>query len=140
MNLLPQPRRCRSRCGRHGLPGQFVDLGDEPDALAGDGADQALLLAAVAHRPAGSIDAAAHRRLRHDAPAPYTRDQVVLAHHAVAVAQEIDQQIEHLRLDRHQRLSAAQLAALDVKDIVAEVELHARPLAKDSGRSSGSLT
>ena len=46
---------------------------DEADALARDGADQPLLVAAVADRLARGVDAAGQRRVRHDAAAPDRR-------------------------------------------------------------------
>ena len=38
----------------------------------------------------------------HDAAAPDRRDQIVLADDAVAVLHQVNQQVEHLRLDRNQ--------------------------------------
>jgi hypothetical protein len=58
---------------------------DEAKALARDGADQLLLLAAVADRLARGVDAAGQRRIRHDPAAPDRSDEIVLADDAVAV-------------------------------------------------------
>jgi hypothetical protein len=38
----------------------------------------------------------------------------------------VDQQVEHLRLHRHQFAAAPQLAAIDVQDVIIEVEFHVR--------------
>ena len=94
--------RCRRTPGRADSAGtlSFAHLADEPEALAGDGADAALLLAAVADGAAGGVDAAGQRRVGHDAAVPDAGDQVVLADHAVAVADQEHQQVEDLRLDR----------------------------------------
>ena len=81
-------------------------------------------LAAVADRLARGIDAAGQRRLRHDAAAPDRRDHVVLADHAVAVLDQIDQQVEHLRLDRDALALAMQFAPVDVEDVVFKEKLH----------------
>jgi hypothetical protein len=64
--------------------------------------DQPLLLAAVADRPARRIDAGSHRRIRHDTPIPDGVDQVVLADDAVPIADQVGEQIEHLRRDGDQ--------------------------------------
>ncbi len=80
----------------------FIDQGaDEAHALARNGADQFLLLAAVADRLARGIDAAGQRRIRHDPAAPDRRDEIVLADDAVAIFDQENQEVEHLRLDRN---------------------------------------
>jgi hypothetical protein len=73
--------------------------------------DQRLLGAAVARCPARGIDAAGQGRFRNDPAAPDAIDKVVLAHHELPVAQQVDQEIEHLRLDRDEVAAADQLAA-----------------------------
>jgi hypothetical protein len=85
----------------------LLDGADETYALAGKRADDVLVLAVVAHRLACRIDAAGQRRFGHDPSVPHSLDEIVLADDAVAVAQEVDQQVEHLRLDRNQRRSPA---------------------------------
>ena len=62
-------------------------------------ANAALVLSAVADRAPRRADAGAERRLRNDAALPDRVDQLVLAHDPVAVANQMDQQIEYLRLD-----------------------------------------
>ena len=88
----PAPRR-----------GQRLHIADESDALARDGSDQPLLLAAVADRPARSVDTAGKRRIRHDPAAPDRGEQIVLADDTLAILHEIDEQIEDLRLDGNRR-------------------------------------
>jgi hypothetical protein len=66
---------------------------------------------------------------------PHPGDEIVLADDAVAVAQQVDQQVEHLRLDRNELRPAAQLAPLDIERVVAELEVHpSSPVAAASGR------
>ena len=76
-----------------------LNRADEAQALARDCADQLLLLAAIAHRPARRADAGGQGRIGYDAPTPYGGDQIALAHHPVAVFHEMDEKIEHLRFD-----------------------------------------
>ena len=102
----------------------FVHRADEADALARDGADQALLFAAVADRLARGVDAAGQRGVRNDPAAPDRGDQIVLADHAVAVLHQIDQQVEHLRLERDQIGAAPQLAPVGIKYMIFKVKLH----------------
>jgi hypothetical protein len=109
---LPPLRRSRPdhRCGRFtpcsrllgaGLRRRLLlpHLADEAMALAGDRADQPLLIAAVADRLPHCRDPAAQRRFRDDAAVPHLGDQVVFAHHAGAVADQEQQEVEDLRLD-----------------------------------------
>ena len=42
----------------------------------------------------------------------------------VAVFDQVNQQIEHLRLDRHALAAAGQLAKVDIKHMVGKVKLH----------------
>ena len=49
---------------------------------------------------------------------PDRRDQVVLADHALPVADQIFQQVEHLRLDRNQIGAAAQLAPVGIEGTI----------------------
>ena len=99
-------RSGRASAGRASRPAALVraavlldlHVADKAQALARDGADQPLLVAVVADRLADGIDPAGQRRFRDDAAAPDRRDQVVLADDAVAVLDQADQQVEHLRL------------------------------------------
>src|SRR5262249_12713908 len=65
---------------------------DKTDALAGNSADQGLLLTAVADRSARRIDAAGQGRFRDDTPAPNRLQEIVLADDAIAVLHEVDQE------------------------------------------------
>ena len=63
-------------------------------------------------------------RIRDDTAAPDRGDQIVLADDAVAVLHQINQQVEHLRLDGDGIGAAAQFAAVDVKHMISKVKLH----------------
>ena len=104
-------------------PGPHV--ADEAQPLAGNGADQFLALATVADRLARGIDAAGQGRLRHDPAAPDRRDEIVLRDDAIAVLNEANQQIEHLRLDGNGFGAAVQLTPVGVEHVIGKEKLHA---------------
>src|SRR5467141_3611191 len=91
---------------------------DEPEALARNGADQLLVLAAVADRLSHSVDAAGQRRIRNDPAAPDRSDEIVLADDPVAVLHQINQEIEYLRLNGNPFGAAAQFAPVRVKRMI----------------------
>jgi hypothetical protein len=66
-------------------------------------ANEALVVAVVAERAPCRADARAERRLRDDAALPNHVDQLVLADDSIPVSDEMNQQIEHLRLDVNNR-------------------------------------
>ena len=63
---------------------------------------------------------------RDDAAAPDRGDQIVLADDAVAVLHQVDQQVEHLRLDGDGVGAAPQLAPVHIKRMIAKEKLHFR--------------
>ena len=65
------------------------------------------VLAGVADRLARGVDAAGQRGVRHDAAAPDRGDQIILADDPVAIVDQIDQQVEDLRLDGNERRRCA---------------------------------
>src|SRR5262245_16991695 len=64
----------------------LAHLADEPEALSKDCANQPLVFAIVLDRVAGRVDAARQRGIGYDSPVPNRRNEVVLSHHAIAVA------------------------------------------------------
>ena len=60
-------------------------------------------------------------------------DQIVLAHHAVAILHEVKQQVEHLRLDRDQFRAAPKLAPVGIKYMIFKAKLH-RAAPRITGR------
>lgn len=93
---------------------------------SGDSSDQSLSLAIVANRSAHGIDAAGQRRFRDDPPAPNRPQEVVLADNPVAVQHQVNQQVEHLWLERHRFAVAAELAPVDVEHLIAKGKFHGR--------------
>jgi hypothetical protein len=63
---------------------------------------------------ARGVDAAGERRVRDDAPLPDRIDQIVLADHPLAIADQILQQVEHLRHHRRSMTARRLIARLDL--------------------------
>jgi hypothetical protein len=101
-----------------------LDVADEAQALARDRADEGLRLAAVADGLTRRVDPASERRVRHDPPAPHRGDEVVLADDAVAVLDEVDEEVEHLRLDHDRLFAAAKLAAGGIEHVAGKSVNH----------------
>ena len=101
-----------------------LHVADEAKTLARDGADHGLILAAVADRLARGVDPARQRRFGDDAAVPDRLDQIVLGDDVVAVFDQVNQQIEHLRLDRDALAAAGQFAEVDIEHMVGKVKLH----------------
>src|SRR5207249_3845093 len=74
----------------------------------------------VAERVAGGIDAAAERRVGDDTPLPDRAHQIVLADDPVAIADQVLQQVEHLRFDGKQFVAAMKLAPVAVEHKILE--------------------
>jgi hypothetical protein len=75
-----------------------ADIANEAEALAWRSADQILRLAIVADRITRAVDAACERRFGHDAASPDGGEYVVFADDAMTVLDQINQQIEDLRV------------------------------------------
>ena len=101
-----------------------LHVADEAKTFSRKGADHDLILAAVADRPARGVDPARQRGFGDDAAIPHRLDQIVLGDDMVAVFDQVNQQIEHLRLDRHAFAAAGQLAKVDIEHMVGKVKLH----------------
>jgi hypothetical protein len=98
----------------------------EAQTLARDGADQLPLPAAVADRRSCRIDTAGQRLFRHNSTAPDRSDQIILADDTVAVLHQVDQKVEHLRLDVNSALCAPQFAPFKIDLTVAKTKGHSR--------------
>jgi hypothetical protein len=102
----------------------FPDIGDEAESLAGDGLDQALLLAIVPDHLARGVDVAGEGRFGDDARTPDLLQQIVLADDPVAAHNEIGEEIENLRANRDRLGLPQQFPAVEIKHKVGEQELH----------------
>src|SRR5215467_4252877 len=95
----------------------LVDSADETDPLAWDGTNEPLLLAVVADRVSRGIDPAVQRRVRDDPSSPHQFDEIIAADDAVAAFQQVNQQVEHLRLHRNRFIATAKLSKTGIKDV-----------------------
>jgi hypothetical protein len=77
-------------------------------------------MAGIADRSAGSIDPVENRGLRNDASLPDRGQELVLTDHAVPVLDQVNKEIEDLRLDCDQRSASAQFAASCVEHTIFE--------------------
>ena len=75
---------------------------------------------------------------RHDAALPDGGDEVVLADHALAMLDQVDQEIEHLRLERNQIAAAPEFAPVRVEGIsLKEIcQISSPPGRAGAGRTS----
>ena len=112
----------------------LADVAYEANTLAGQRLDQPLFLAAVADRLAGAVQSRRQRRFRNDASAPDGGHEIVLADDALAIADQIDEDIENLRRKGNQVAAVPQLPAVSVEHVVFEqVKQLAAPLAARDG-------
>jgi hypothetical protein len=101
--------------------------------FAGEGADQGLRLAAVADGAPRRGDPAVERRIGDDPAAPHRRQEIVLADDALAVLQQINENVEDLRLQGDVLAATPQLATGGVEHMVAEQKPQIRSPAGSSG-------
>jgi len=85
----------------------------------------------------GLNDAASQRRFRNDPVAPHRTDEIILADNAVAVFQQINQKVEHLRLNVDQGFGIPEFAPLEVNLVFCETKNHpwSRDIEAEDGRS-----
>ena len=96
---------------------------NKAEALACHGADQLLILAAVANGLARRVDAAGECRIRHHASSPDRGEQIVFADDVVPVSEQINQEVEHLRLDRNKLTAPTQFSSISVKHMIFKDKL-----------------
>src|SRR6516225_6403339 len=118
-------RRLRRRRGR--LFRSHVT--DKAKALARNGAQETLILACVLYSLAHRIDATGQRRLRDDTAIPHLVEQLILADDAIAILDEIQQEVEDLRLERHAFAGATQLSPSHIKRMIFKKKSHLSNLA-----------
>src|SRR5262249_29236500 len=97
---------------------------DESKALARNCANQPLLLTAVADRFARGIDAGSQVRFRNETSGPNRVQQVILGDHALSILNQMNQQIENLRLDGDLLGTSPKLAPVDIQGVVLKEKLH----------------
>src|SRR5262249_61071761 len=85
------------------------------------------VVAAVAERASRRADTGTQRRLRDDAALPDRVEQLILADRSITIANEIDQQVEHLRLDVNDRVGAPQLLPRHIDLEFGEAKIQSSP-------------
>ena len=105
---------------------------DESEPTARHSPNQTLISAVVANGPPRSTHPAGERIVRHAPSVPHRADELFFADDAVAMGHEVDQHIEHLRLDVNDRAVSTQLAPAAMHFAVAECEGH-QPGSQKSG-------
>lgn len=98
------------------------------------GADQSLLGAAVTNYRARRVDARRQCGIRDDPTTPYRLYQIILADDALAIADQINQEVEDLRRDRNRHPASAQFPPIAIERVIAKDERHVR-ISPDAGRT-----
>jgi len=101
-----------------------VHIGHEPVTPAMDRLDDPLISAGVANSAAGGLDPAGQRRLGDEPVTPDLVEELGLRHDSLAMAQQIGQHIENLRLHADDLAGASQLDALDTQLTITESNPH----------------
>src|SRR5262249_39415565 len=105
-----------------------VDIADETKAALVQRANEALIVATVAERATRRADARAERRFRDDTALPDRVEQLVLGDDSIPVSHEMNEQIEHLRLDVDDCAGAPQLVPCPIDLEIGESEVQSSPL------------
>ena len=102
----------------------MLNFAYEANALPSNCANERLVLATVADGFSCGVDAAGQCRIRHDPAAPDRRDEVILGNDAAAVLNQIDQEVEYLRLDGDALRTTAQFPPISVKCMIGKRKNH----------------
>ena len=89
--------------------------------------DDALRGSVVADCPPRGLDAAGQCGLADEPVTPHLVEQLDLGDHAVAVAEQMDEYVEDLRLDSHRSAVATQLTPLGIELAAVEGETRTQP-------------
>jgi hypothetical protein len=99
-------------------------LADESVSLAVHCPNQPLCLAVVSDSLAHLLDPASHRCLADESPTPDRVHQLLLGNHPGSVCDQVGEDVEDLRLDRHAYAATAQLDRAEVQLQVLEGDGH----------------
>src|SRR5262249_44582060 len=86
--------------------------------------DHALRLPRVSNCPAGLLNTRLQRRLANELLGPQVLEEILLGDNAVAMGDEVVQDVEDLRAERNTPASAAQFTAAYIQRIVTKEILH----------------
>lgn len=104
-----QMRLTEARCQQCGCPARY-------------GANHPLRGAGIADCLAGRIAAGRYGGIRNDPASPDGCDQIALADDAITVAEKVDQQVEHRRIERNRHVAMAQFAPVGIEHTISERE------------------
>ncbi len=103
-----------------GCPRLLPHLANEAEALARQRLDQPLRFARVADCTAGDFQASRQCGIRNNAAIPYGCNDVVFADDALAVADQVGEQIQHLRCNRDGFRASVQFPPVSIQHAVVE--------------------
>jgi hypothetical protein len=98
----------------------FKHRAHEAHALAGQGSNKTLVLPCVSDRASRRVDTGTQRRFRHDPPVPDCSNQIVSADNAIAILDQVLEEIEDLRSHCDEIGPAAQFAPVGIKRKIFE--------------------
>src|SRR5262245_37259627 len=109
-----------------------LDVTDEAKPTLMQGANETLVVAAVAERTPCGADSGSERRLRHHAALPNRVEQLVFADDSIAVANEVNKEVKHLRLDVNNAASTPQFLPCEIDLELGEAEAQKAPLVANT--------
>jgi len=83
-----------------------------------------LIVSVVAKHAAGTIDPAAERGFRDNAAVPDRLYQVIFADDSITITHQVNDQIEHLRLDMHRFTSFAEFVLARINFELSKTIFH----------------
>ena len=111
----------RIGCGRRVCgPLHFLHRSNETEALALQGFDETLFFAGIANHTPSDVQPRRQCRIGHDTAVPDGLDEVVLADDPFPVADQVIEQVEHLRRDGDHVRPAVKLAKVGVECVLLE--------------------
>src|SRR6266700_3905479 len=101
----------------------MIDRSDKAETPLMERPNQTLLDSIVADGAPRRTDAGAQRCLGDAAALPNGLDELVLAHKSITAPNEVNQQVEHLRLDADDLTASAQLMLPQIDFELGEAEI-----------------
>src|SRR5262249_19766986 len=97
-------------------------FGDKSKSFTGDGPDKSLFSARVTNSGTRSIDATGQGRVRDNPSAPHSREQIVSAHDAITISDQVGKNVKDLWLHSDELRVALELAPLNIEREAAKGE------------------
>ena len=108
----------------------FSHLTNETEPTPCHRPDQPLVRAGVPDGPTRRTDPTCQCVVRNGPPIPHGTDELLFAHHAIAVPHQIDQQVEHLRFQVCALACSMQLTPITIDFTVCKYKSHEPAPAK----------